>query len=137
MKTNLIQTAVATLALAAAGYAQSAQELKVNVPFEFVAGSRTLPAGQYTTSQAGNPNAVVIRSVAGAPGVVMVASRVKSPGRHEIGKLVFHRYGNRYFLSEVWGTDQSTGSQIPKTAQERELAQGSRKDVATIFVAAQ
>jgi hypothetical protein len=48
MKTNLIQTAIAALTLAAAGYAQSAQELQVTVPFDFVAGSRTLPAGQYS-----------------------------------------------------------------------------------------
>jgi hypothetical protein len=136
MKTQLIQTAIAALTLAAAGYAQSAQELKVTVPFNFVAGSRTLPAGQYTFSQAGNPNAVVIRSAGNAPGAVMITNRVESPGRHEIGKLVFHRYGDRYFLSEVWGTDRSTGSQIPKPAQERELARHSRDDLATIFVSA-
>ena len=54
MKTQLIQTAIAALTLAAAGYAQSAQDLKVTVPFGFVAGSRTLPAGQYTVSQPAN-----------------------------------------------------------------------------------
>jgi hypothetical protein len=134
MKTQLIQTAVAALALAAAGYAQSAQELKVIVPFDFVAGSRTLSAGQYTVSQPGN--SVIVRSAGGAPGAVMITNRVKSPGRQEIGKLVFHRYGNRYFLSEVWGTDQSTGSQLPKTTQERELAQHARNELATIFVSA-
>jgi hypothetical protein len=136
MKTQLIQTAVAALTLAAAGYAQSAQELKVTVPFGFVAGSRTLPAGQYTVSQAGNPSAVVMRSAGSAPGVVVVTSRVEAPGRQEIGKLVFHRYGDRYFLSQVWGTDQSTGSQLQKTAQERELARNSRGELATIFVSA-
>ena len=121
MKTNLMQTAVAILALAPAGYAQSAQELKVTVPFDFVAGSRALAAGQYqyTISQAGNPSAVVIRSVGSATGVIMIANRVAFPGRQEFGKLVFHRYGNHYFLSEVWGTDQDMGSQVPKAAQER------------------
>jgi hypothetical protein len=136
MKTQLIQTAVAALTLAAAGYAQSAQELKVTVPFGFVAGSRTLPAGQYTVSQAGNPSAVVIRSAGSAPGVVVVTNRVESPDKQEIGKLVFHRYGDRYFLSEVWGTDQNAGSQLPKTAPERNLAQNSRENLATIFVSA-
>lgn len=136
MKTNLIQAAVAALTLAAAGYAQHAQELKVTVPFDFVVGSRALSAGQYTVSQAGNPSAVIIRSAGSEPGVVMLANQVASPGRQELGKLVFHRYGDRYFLSEVWGTDQNIGSQLPKTAPERELAQNSREDVATIFVTA-
>jgi hypothetical protein len=66
----------------------------------------------------------------------VVTSRVEAPGRQEIGKLVFHRYGDRYFLSQVWGTDQSTGSQLQKTAQERELARNSRGELATIFVSA-
>jgi len=136
MKTNLMQTAVAILALAPAGYAQSAQELKVTVPFDFVAGSRALAAGQYTISQAGNPSAVVIRSAGSATGVIMIANRVAFPGRQEFGKLVFHRYGNHYFLSEVWGTDQDMGSQVPKAAQERELAKNSRNNEATILVAA-
>jgi hypothetical protein len=134
MKTQLIQTAVAALTLAAAGYAQSAQDLKVTVPFDFVAGSRALHAGQYTVSQPANSSAVVIRSAGSAPGVVMITNRVESPGRQEIGKLVFHRYGDRYFLSEVWNPD--LGSQLPASAQERKLAQNLREAPATRIVAA-
>jgi hypothetical protein len=135
MKTYLIQTAFAALALAAAGYAQSAQPLQVTVPFDFVAGSRTLTAGQYTVSQPVNTSAVAFRSARGAPGVVVITQRVESPGRRGIAKLVFHRYGDRYFLAEVWDTDRSIGSQLSKTVQERELAQDSQKHLATIFAA--
>jgi hypothetical protein len=135
MKTHLIQTAIAALTLAAAGYAQSVQDLQATVPFDFFVGSRTLPAGQYTFSQPVNSGAIVIRSDGSTPGVTILANRVESSGRKEIGQLVFHRYGDRYFLSEVWGTDHS-GSQLPKTAQENKLAQNSREAPATIFVAA-
>jgi hypothetical protein len=134
MKTHLIQTAFAALALAAAGYAQSAQPLQVTVPFDFVAGSRTLTAGQYTVSQPINTSAVTFRSARGAPGVVVLTNGVESPGRREIAKLVFHRYGDRYFLSEVWGTEDS-GSQLRKTVQERELVGNSRKAQAVIVAA--
>ncbi len=136
MKTHLIQTALAALTLAAAGYAQSGEELKVVVPFDFVAGGRTLPAGQYTVSQPANSGAVVIRSDGSTPGVAILANRVGSSGKKEIGHLVFHRYGDRYFLSEVWGTDRDAGSQLPKTAQENKLAQDSREAPDTILVAA-
>lgn len=136
MKRQLIQTVFAALTLAAS-YAQSAQELKVTVPFGFVAGSRAFPAGQYTVSQAGNPTVVVIQSAEGEPGIALLANQVASPGRQEIGKLVFHRYGGRYFLVEVWGRDQNIGSQLPTTAQERKLPQHPRENLATVFVAAQ
>jgi hypothetical protein len=134
MKTHLIQAAFVALALAAAGYAQSAQPLQVNVPFDFVAGSRTLTAGQYTVWQPVT-GTVAFRSFQGAPGVIIFTNRVESPGRQGSAQLVFHRYGDRYFLSEVWGTDSSVGSQLRKTVQERELAQNSRKAVATIIAA--
>ena len=132
MKTHLIQTAIAALTLAAVGFAQSAQPLQVTVPFDFVAGNRTLTAGQYTISQPVT-GAVAIRSAEGPPGVVTLTQRVESPGRLGIARLVFHRYGYRYFLSEIWGADPSVGSQLRKTAQERELARNSRKAVATII----
>jgi hypothetical protein len=134
MKTHLIQATFAALALAAAGYGQSAQAFQVTVPFDFVAGGRTLTAGQYTVSQPVT-GAVAFRSDQGAPGVIIITNRVESPGRQGSAQLVFHRYGDRYFLSEVWGTDASVGRQLRKTLQERELAQNSRKAGATIIAA--
>ena len=134
MKTQLIQTAIAALALATAGFAQSSKPLQVMVPFQFAVGSQTLPAGQYTVSQLADAGAVTIRPAEGPQGAVVLANRVESPGRHEIGKLVFHCYGDRYFLAEVWGTDGSVGSQIPKTHQEREL--GKNEAPTTILLAA-
>jgi hypothetical protein len=138
MKTQLIQTAIAALTLAVSGYAQHPpQEMKVTVPFDFAVASRVLPAGQYTFSklfsEPSSTRALVIQSAAGAH-VVTFANPVESPRRQEIGKLVFHRYGDRYFLSEVWNPD--LGSQLPASAQERKLAQNLREAPATRIVAA-
>jgi hypothetical protein len=38
------------------------------------------------------------------------------------GKLVFHRYGNEYFLSEVWTPGDEWGHRLSKTRREREIA---------------
>jgi hypothetical protein len=38
-----------------------------------------------------------------------------------IGSLVFHRYGDEYFLSEIWPAGSSTGRGLPKSRAEREL----------------
>jgi hypothetical protein len=38
------------------------------------------------------------------------------------GKLVFSRYGDRYFLSQVFSAGSGVGRQIPKSKLERELA---------------
>ncbi|MDQ3665320.1 MAG: hypothetical protein M3410_01765 [Acidobacteriota bacterium] len=36
-------------------------------------------------------------------------------------KLVFRRYGQRYFLSEVWTPGQLTGWQLLKSGEERAI----------------
>jgi hypothetical protein len=135
MKTRLIQTAVAVLTLAAACYAQSTP-LQVTVPFDFVAGSRTYSAGQYTVLQPVATSVVAIRPDGSQRGIFMLAIRVESGAAQKFAKLVFHRYGDRYFLSEVWDMGRSSGSQLPKTAQERELAQNSQSAPVTRIVAA-
>ena len=38
-------------------------------------------------------------------------------------RLVFHRYGNEYFLSEIWPAGGATGRELPKSRPERELQQ--------------
>jgi hypothetical protein len=41
-------------------------------------------------------------------------------------KLVFNRYGDRYFLSQVWSEGNSQGRQLLKTAREKEIAQTAK-----------
>jgi hypothetical protein len=40
-------------------------------------------------------------------------------------ELVFHKYGNSYFLSEIW-TGLGQGRQLPKSEREKELARETR-----------
>ena len=41
----------------------------------------------------------------------------------EKGKLVFSRYGDQYFLSEIWMTGASVGHKLPRSRREVEIAQ--------------
>lgn len=45
---SILLTLVGALAMGAAAQAQSGSKIIVNLPFEFVAGGQTLPAGTYT-----------------------------------------------------------------------------------------
>jgi hypothetical protein len=38
-------------------------------------------------------------------------------------KLVFYRYGQQYFLAEVWNRNSSVGSQIKTSSRQTELAE--------------
>jgi hypothetical protein len=43
-------------------------------------------------------------------------------------KLVFRRYGDEYFLREVWISGAMTGREFPMSRRERQVAQASEKD---------
>jgi hypothetical protein len=43
-------------------------------------------------------------------------------------KMIFNRYGDRYFLSEVWTAGYSRGRQLLKSAREMELAQIAKSE---------
>jgi hypothetical protein len=54
---------------------------------------------------------------------------------NEQARLVFHRYGERYFLAEVWSGSDGAGRQLLKSREERAierestLAQGSYETI--------
>jgi hypothetical protein len=58
---------------------------------------------------------IVIRGV--TTGALAVGNPLEKPGNAP--KLVFHRYGSEYILSEVW--TGSIGRKLPTSRQEREL----------------
>lgn len=113
------------LAFMAATQVQAQQPLYANVPFGFTAGKVDLPAGTYrVTKVAEHSPAVLIQRTDGSSAVFLISTAAlpKSQTEQSQSKLVFHRYGNRYFLSQVWREDSIRGSQFPVTTEEKEEA---------------
>jgi hypothetical protein len=97
--------------------------VKANIPFNFTVTGATLPAGTYTIqSLASDGKALAIRdSNMKARGLVL-ATRCESLNDAKQTKLVFHRYGGRYFLTQIWTEGSNAGHQIPKSPRETEVA---------------
>jgi hypothetical protein len=125
MKTlnNIILTLGAAAVLGATGlYAQSAAV--ANVPFDFMVQTVTMPAGEYTLKPLSGPSGLIqIMNSDTHRSVLVLAPSTNSiyKGKPtEPGKVIFHRYGDRYFFSEVWTPDGLRGGvAMPKL--EREL----------------
>ena len=119
MKTRLICSLGAALLAAAGLYAQSPQTLVANVPFGFHAGSVALPAGEYNVDMLRIAPGVVRVISAGhkAVAIIMTFGR-QTPKYSDQGKLVFNRYGDNYFLSQVW----PSGREIYRSRREKEMA---------------
>jgi hypothetical protein len=53
---------------------------------------------------------------------LVLATRCESLNDAKQTKLVFHRYGGRYFLTQIWTEGSNAGHQIPKSPRETEVA---------------
>jgi hypothetical protein len=124
VKANLLAIALSLpLLLSAAAQAQTTQ-LKVMVPFEFIAGNVQLPAGEYEVTSAGSWGGptLLVRNVNSKGGSFVVSFSCSSKKPAADAKLVFHRYGQQYFLAEVWNRNSSLGNQIRVNSRQTQLA---------------
>jgi hypothetical protein len=108
-----------TLASSTGAFAQAGSTMvRVNIPFAFQVGSQQLPAGRYEIKRESS-HLVQLRGPANAAGFVSMNTAIKlHPADH--GSVVFHRYGSRYFLSQIWTAGNSDGLECPKTHAEKE-----------------
>ena len=97
---TVVLTLTCLLGLGISARAQDEDKIAVNVPFEFVAGGETLPAGTYSVSRVspGTTPALVIRGYDNSVFLLPIAFD-GAPADH--AELSFEHVGDKYFLSKV------------------------------------
>ncbi len=128
--------AVAAFIVLLAG-AAPAQTLSASVPFAFVANGSVMPAGQYQLQMDWMHGMLTITQPGGH--VVFVSAQTSFNGiSNTDGALVFHRYGDRYFLKRVKAPAASEGMEtIPSKAEKEAVRSGKPLEVAMIRILAQ
>jgi hypothetical protein len=117
--TRIIAATITLTMLAAFAVHAETFALKGRIPFAFAVGKATLASGVYTIRRDGSLSVLTIR---GQKQGAMVMTQRDGPSRSQgRPRLVFHRYGNRYFLREVWFMDESRYA-LPETRQERDAS---------------
>lgn len=105
--------------------AQTGSGQTADIPFEFSVGDRTFPAGHYSVSRL-NPQSdkavLAIKSRDGRMSKIVLTTPIEGARAPETAKLVFSRYDDQYFLTEVWAPADSTGRGLQKSRSERTLA---------------
>jgi hypothetical protein len=133
MKRSGVVIAVALLVLVIPAIAQTA-DLQATVPFAFSVGTQAMPAGNYLLSIDGwgqmwiRPAGVGEAVTAPTNGVGGGFTQDRPP------KLVFNRYGNHYFLSEVWTGGTYRGHRLMISSTEREYARAMKAEPTTVAV---
>ena len=129
MKKNMLKvfTMLSLVVMLAAGsvWAAAEEPFKINVPFEFSAGKQVLPAGEYVVRQVFGGSVVRIQAVEGDAIATVQTHSVQSKSDQSKARLVFRRYGDQYFLSQVFGSNDIKGRELSRSRREREFAKGS------------
>jgi hypothetical protein len=127
MVTLVLAIALATAAVTA--NAQSAKKVVADIPFAFVVGDQTLSAGEYTMKSTTAPaNGLLIQNAEGQSEALRNTFPIEPRQNRRNARLVFHRYGQRYFLAEVWTGAGNVGRHLMKSRQERAI----ERELATI-----
>ena len=100
--------------------AKSVDGMRVQIPFDFHVGERLIRAGSYTVRSMSDDESLL--RISGDKGIASTTTNwAKERGNGEgRARLVFHKYGDQYFLAAVWGPD-STGRTITASKRERNL----------------
>ena len=118
MKLFRIAFCAAMFALTVGAFGQTGPgDLVVDVPFAFSAAGQKLPAGHYIVKQ----HTGIIRIVGNNNQSVMVPIHAALRTQVEGSKLVFHRYGDSYFLSSLWIAGSKSGKELYPSKAEHEL----------------
>lgn len=120
MKKQLFALLLGLLLTTASAYAQTTN-VKADVPFKFVVAGRTMPKSEYTIRTLdGIDHALSIRGEGQKPSIFLANSCVSLKSVQT--KLVFNRYGDQYFLSEIWTEGNNAGYQLARSRRELEMA---------------
>ena len=124
---------LALVALPGLVSAQTRTVIKADVPFDFVVNGKTMPAGECTIQARGDGTTYLWIS-SGNQGLFVTPHSAESATPSEDNMLVFHRYGDRYFLSAISRKGEKLGYELPASKLEVELrAQNvARSDVTLI-----
>ena len=99
--------------------------IRASVPFDFMVRGKMLPAGNYEVSRINDdPIGLMIRNLDQKHDTVMFETEPvymrKTPGKN---MLVFNRYGDTYFLSEIKTASENTAREAYPSRAERHLQQ--------------
>jgi hypothetical protein len=130
-------------ALGATSFAQSARRTVTHIPFDFVVGGKTLPAGRYRIEPVGRDTYTTweIRGTSRRAGAIILTTATGGGAARAEARLVFHKEGETYFLAEVWPADEKTGRKFaqPRRGTDTQTADAGKRapEIVTIAMSAQ
>lgn len=127
--------AIVLAALLAAPLAVAQNTVVADIPFPFAVAGKAFPPGEWTMARVdtGGVPLCMIKDRESRDALLVVANVVYKPPDGQT-RLVFNRYGDRYFLSVIWLPDTRGYYFIPMK-EERDLRLAGIRPERTVMFA--
>jgi hypothetical protein len=111
---------LAALLTASVAVAQNNQSDAVaDIPFTFIVANHSFAAGRYTFKSV---NQTLLRIFSSDnEGIVVLVDKAEGGLPDDIGKIIFHRYGESFFLRELWEPASWSGRKVIESPAETRL----------------
>ena len=139
MKSTRTLITICLLFTAATLFAQTENRplMKVSIPFSFTVDSQTLPPGQYYVLSVTPERSIRLASIDGKHSATVndLPNYATSPSPNS--RLVFHKFGNEYFLAQVWTGGQNVVRDPLSSKRAMEIASsGGMPETRTVIALA-
>ncbi|HVN18255.1 MAG TPA: hypothetical protein VMU05_05760 [Dongiaceae bacterium] len=135
---RMFALALTFMPLLAAAQFNGRNKIVTKVPFEFRVGDKVFPAGECTIEPAlYDGSAVFIRNVRAKTSVASATNLKDLAVAGDHFALVFHKYGNRYFLSGIKVAGMRRMYRLPESRGEAELRAENQPAAEEVLLAAE
>lgn len=124
IKFSLLSAMVIVTAVTSAQGQSLSYRIRASIPFDFIVADKKIPSGDYAIGRARQDSDDLVLSITDLRGrskAIHLTSPVQTLNAKDKATLVFHRYGDQYFLFQIWPAGATTGRQILKSRGEREI----------------
>ena len=123
-KVTLLSAMIILTSVGSAHGQSLANGARFNIPFDFAFGENKLPAGKYSIGRALPSSGDTMLALADGNGrskAILLSQAAMRSRPNTLATLVFHRYGDQYFLVQVWPAGAESGREFPASKLERQV----------------
>ncbi len=120
MRKQCLRILIALIGAAGLGMAAKGQvvdQIVVNIPYEFVVGGKTLPAGTYTVKRLSDtdPSVLILSSFENRASAIVLPTQVESSSDDKT-QVSFEEVGGEHFLSKIETADHLFTISVSRSA---------------------
>jgi hypothetical protein len=107
--------------------AQIVGDVEANIPFQFHVGNTKLPPGKYVIHVLEDSDLTMmeISSADGSTSALFQVRPAEASSTPAKSELIFNKYGNRYFLAQLFDEGNPSGSTVIESRYEKGLSRAA------------